>query len=95
MFSDAGRTQITNIINTSNQNSGGYAQGSTSITLQRPSQVTLTSTTISQNLAPGTTYHVPRGPAVVANLSAPRVNVASVRTPMIVTAQPVSQVIYY
>lgn len=83
------RTQITNIINTSNQNSGVQSQGN--ITLQRPSQLTLTATTISQSLQSGTTYHVPRGPAVVANLAAPRGNVASVRTPMIVTAQSASQ----
>ncbi|XP_044751850.1 histone deacetylase complex subunit SAP130 isoform X5 [Coccinella septempunctata] len=86
------RSQITNIINTSGQSSEGPSQSSTSITPQRPSQVTFTSTTLAaQSLPPGTTYHVPRGPAVVANLAAPRGNVASVRTPMILTAPTASQ----
>ncbi|XP_031343789.1 histone deacetylase complex subunit SAP130 isoform X2 [Photinus pyralis] len=66
--------------------------GTASITLQRPAQITLAASlpvvasslpVVSQN-----TYHVPRGPAVVANLAAPRSNVVgSIRTPMVVTAQ--------
>ncbi|XP_044267912.1 histone deacetylase complex subunit SAP130-A isoform X2 [Tribolium madens] len=56
---------------------------SASITIQRPAQITLSTAPVPC----GTTYHVPRGPAVVANLAAPRSNVASVRAPMVVAAQ--------
>lgn len=50
----------------------------------RPTQITLSATPL---MTSGTSYHVPRGPAVVANLAAPRSNVTTVRTPMVVTAQ--------
>lgn len=70
----------------------GSTPGTASITLQRPAQITLAASlpvvatslpVVSQN-----TYHVPRGPAVVANLAAPRSNVVgSIRSPMVVTAQ--------
>ncbi|KRT79510.1 hypothetical protein AMK59_6762, partial [Oryctes borbonicus] len=57
-------------------------QGSGSITVQRPTQITLTAPVVPQ--APA--YHVPRGPAVVANLAAPRSNVATaIRASMVVT----------
>nr|XP_023019504.1 histone deacetylase complex subunit SAP130-B [Leptinotarsa decemlineata] len=74
---DTSRTQIASII-TSNA-SQAQATGN----LSRTTQITLT--TAPQNL--GTSYHVPRGPAVVANLAAPRSNVSTVRTPMVVSAQ--------
>lgn len=83
------RTQIANIIGTT------QAQVSGNITIQRPAQITLTTTmpVVAQNVPSGTTYHVPRGPAVVANLAAPRSNVASaIRAPMVVTAQTSGQV---
>jgi hypothetical protein len=81
---DAARTQITSILTTSQ----AQPQGSASITIQRPTQITLSTTpVVAQNVPCGTTYHVPRGPAVVANLAAPRSNVASVRAPMVVAAQ--------
>lgn len=96
MFLDGsgGRTQITNIINTA------QPQGSGNIAIQRPSQITLATTLplVAQNNPSGniSTYHVPRGPAVVANLAAPRSNLASaIRAPMIVTAPNTGQVTDY
>lgn len=71
---DSSRPQIASII-TSNT-----SQPQVTANLARPAQITLSSAT--QN-----PYHVPRGPAVVANLAAPRGNVAAGRTPMVVTAQ--------
>ncbi|KAF5287736.1 hypothetical protein FQA39_LY15756 [Lamprigera yunnana] len=72
--------------------SATQTQANAGITIQRPTQITLATSVpvvattlpvVSQN-----TYHVPRGPAVVANLAAPRSNVAnSIRSPMVVTAQ--------
>lgn len=60
------------------------AQSTAGITIQRPAQITL-ATPIATPPS-GTTYHVPRGPAVVANLAAPRSNVATaIRAPMVVT----------
>lgn len=87
-----GRTQITNILNTA------QPQVSGNITIQRPAQITLATTlpVVAQNIPSGTTYHVPRGPAVVANLAAPRSNVgAAIRAPMVVTAQTTGQVKYF
>ncbi|XP_030751138.1 histone deacetylase complex subunit SAP130 [Sitophilus oryzae] len=82
---DPSKTQITNI--------GGPSQGQAqtqvtgTLAIQRSAQITLsTAPVVAQNTA-GTSYHVPRGPAVVANLAAPRSNVATVRAPLIVTAQ--------
>ncbi|XP_017773055.1 PREDICTED: histone deacetylase complex subunit SAP130-A isoform X2 [Nicrophorus vespilloides] len=47
---------------------------------------------VCQSAPAGTTYHVPRGAAVVANLSAPRSNVvAAIRAPLVVTAQNSAQ----
>ncbi|XP_057670955.1 histone deacetylase complex subunit SAP130-B isoform X1 [Diorhabda carinulata] len=71
---DSGRPQITGII-TSNT-----SQPQVTSNLSRPTQITLSAP--SQTI--GTSYHVPRGPAVVANLAAPRSNVTTVRTPMVV-----------
>lgn len=82
-------TPITSIISTA------QTQVSGSITIQRPAQITLATTgpVVAQNVPSGATYHVPRGPAVVANLAAPRSNVASaIRAPMVVTAQTSGQV---
>ncbi|KAK5645713.1 hypothetical protein RI129_004177 [Pyrocoelia pectoralis] len=63
-------------------------QGTASITLQRPAQITLPVVATSLPVVSQNTYHVPRGPAVVANLAAPRSNVVgSIRAPMVVTAQ--------
>ncbi|EFA03829.2 histone deacetylase complex subunit SAP130 [Tribolium castaneum] len=76
---DAARTQIASILTTSQPQSSAA-----NITIQRPTQITLSTTPV---VPCGTNYHVPRGPAVVANLAAPRSNVASVRAPMVVTAQ--------
>lgn len=72
--------------------SQSQSQNSTNITLQRSAQITLaTSLPVVATTLPGVTqntYHVPPGPAVVANLAVPRSNVAaSIRTPMVVTAQ--------
>ncbi|CAG9767547.1 unnamed protein product [Ceutorhynchus assimilis] len=78
---DTNRTQITGIVSQSQPQSGG-------ITIQRPTQITLSATPlVSAQSPPGTSYHVPRGPAVVANLAAPRSNVTTIRTPLVVTAQ--------
>lgn len=86
---DAARSQITSILTTSQ----AQPQGSASITIQRPAQITLSTTpVVAQNVSCGTTYHVPRGPAVVANIAAPRSNVAAVRGPMVVAAQTSGQV---
>ncbi|KAG5883158.1 hypothetical protein JTB14_033409 [Gonioctena quinquepunctata] len=74
---DSTRTQIAGII-TSNT-----SQAQVTGNMSRTTQITLS--TAPQSL--GTSYHVPRGPAVVANLAAPRSNVTTVRTPMVVTAQ--------
>lgn len=71
---DSNRPQITGII-TSNT-----SQPQVTSNLSRPTQITLSAP--SQTI--GTSYHVPRGPAVVANLAAPRSNVTTVRTPMVV-----------
>uniref|UniRef100_A0A6P7F1A4 Histone deacetylase complex subunit SAP130-A n=1 Tax=Diabrotica virgifera virgifera TaxID=50390 RepID=A0A6P7F1A4_DIAVI len=71
------RPQIANLI------SANTSQPQVSSNLARPTQITLS--TAPQTI--GTSYHVPRGPAVVANLAAPRSNVTTVRTPMVVTAQ--------
>ncbi|KAJ8930195.1 hypothetical protein NQ314_017035 [Rhamnusium bicolor] len=79
--SDSNRAQIANIITSST------SQPSISGNLSRPAQITLSTTPLLAQSTVGTTYHVPRGPAVVANLAAPRSNVATVRTPMVVTAQ--------
>ncbi|XP_060516637.1 histone deacetylase complex subunit SAP130 isoform X2 [Cylas formicarius] len=76
-----GRAQIASIISSQAQ-----AQISSSLAIQRPAQITLTSPIVTQNTS-GTTYHVPRGPAVVANLAAPRSNITAVRSPMVVSAQ--------
>ncbi|XP_063903312.1 histone deacetylase complex subunit SAP130 isoform X4 [Zophobas morio] len=85
---DAARSQITSILTTSQ----AQPQGSASITIQRPAQITLSTTpVVAQNVSCGTTYHVPRGPAVVANIAAPRSNVAAVRGPMVVAAQTSGQ----
>ncbi|KAL3283559.1 hypothetical protein HHI36_006698 [Cryptolaemus montrouzieri] len=86
---DSNRAQIASIINSSSSNPTGQSQGTTSITIQRPTQITLPSTpVVSQNLQSGATYHVPRGASVVANLSVPRGNLTSVRAPIIVTPAP-------
>lgn len=56
--------------------------------MQKSTQITLAATlpVVGQNPSTGTTYHVPRGPAVVANLAAPRSNVATaIRGPLVVT----------
>ncbi|CAG9858712.1 unnamed protein product [Phyllotreta striolata] len=74
---DSSRTQIASII-TSNT-----SQPQVTTNLARPTQITLS--TGAQSI--GASYHVPRGPAVVANLAAPRSNVGTGRTPMVVTAQ--------
>lgn len=64
------------------------SQVAASLSIQRPTQITLSATPIVAAQSPtGTSYHVPRGPAVVANLAAPRSNVTTVRTPLVVTAQ--------
>ncbi|XP_050309445.1 histone deacetylase complex subunit SAP130-A [Anthonomus grandis grandis] len=83
---DSGRTQITGIVGGSQ--SQNHPQSTAGISVQRPTQITLSATPLvaAQN-STGTTYHVPRGPAVVANLAAPRSNVSTVRTPLVVTAQ--------
>nr|CAI5827700.1 unnamed protein product [Callosobruchus analis] len=63
-------------------------QSLTTSNLSRPAQITFSPAAplIAQSTS-GTSYHVPRGPAVVANLAAPRSNVTTVRAPMVVTAQ--------
>nr|CAH7761253.1 unnamed protein product [Callosobruchus chinensis] len=63
-------------------------QSLTTTNLSRPAQITFSPATplIAQSTT-GTSYHVPRGPAVVANLAAPRSNVTTVRAPMVVAAQ--------
>lgn len=78
---DSSRAQITNFINS--------GQNTASITLQKPAQITLASTpVVTQGISSGTSYHVPRGAAVVANLAAPRANITTtVRSPLIVNAQ--------
>ncbi|CAG9825085.1 unnamed protein product [Phaedon cochleariae] len=74
---DSTRTQITNIIATN------PSQSQITGNISRPNQITLSAA--PQSI--GTSYHVPRGPAVVANLAAPRSTVTTVRAPMVVTAQ--------
>ncbi|KAF5303061.1 hypothetical protein FQR65_LT08390 [Abscondita terminalis] len=76
--------------------SAAQTPSTSALTIQRPTQITLSASlpvvattlpVVSQN-----TYHVPRGPAVVANLAPPRSNVVgSIRTPMVVTGQPNQQ----
>lgn len=77
-----GRSSVANIISSSTQMSGN-------ITMQKPAQITLaTSVPAAQTVPSGTTFHVPRGPAAVANLAAPRSNVVpAIRASMVVTAQ--------
>ncbi|XP_022913567.1 histone deacetylase complex subunit SAP130 [Onthophagus taurus] len=61
------------------------SQVSGTITVQRPAQITLATASIPVVAqTTGTTYHVPRGPAVVANLAAPRSNVSTARGPIVV-----------
>lgn len=73
--------------------SGGQTQNQVSGTIQRQAQITLATQVVAQNPSSGTTYHVPRGPAVVANLAAPRSNVATaIRAPMVVPTQTSGQV---
>lgn len=79
---DSNRTQIAGIITSSN-----VSQSQNVNNLSRPTQIALSATPLVAQSAIGTSYHVPRGPAVVANLAAPRSNVTTVRTPMVVTAQ--------
>lgn len=74
------RAQIASIISSTQAQSAA-----TNITIQRPAQITLSTPLVAS--VPGTSYHVPRGAAVVANLAAPRSNVAAARAPMVVTAQ--------
>lgn len=78
---DSNRAQNANIITSST------SQPQVSGNLSRPTQITLSTTPLLAQTTVGTTYHVPRGPAVVANLAAPRSNVTTVRAPMVVTAQ--------
>ncbi|KAL1490491.1 hypothetical protein ABEB36_013176 [Hypothenemus hampei] len=79
MILDSNRAHITSIV---------AATQSQAQPIQRPAQITLSATPIVATPSPtGASYHVPRGPAVVANLAAPRSNVATVRTPIVVTAQ--------
>uniref|UniRef100_A0AAR5PK97 Histone deacetylase complex subunit SAP130 C-terminal domain-containing protein n=1 Tax=Dendroctonus ponderosae TaxID=77166 RepID=A0AAR5PK97_DENPD len=81
---DPNKAQISTIVQSHSQ-----SQPAGSISIQRPAQISL-GTTLPIVAAPnpsGTSYHVPRGPAVVANLAAPRSNVTTVRTPLVVTAQ--------
>lgn len=81
-ITDSSRTQLAGIITSSN---AGQSQGGNNLT--RPTQIALSATPLVAQTTIGTSYHVPRGPAVVANLAAPRSNVTTVRTPMVVTAQ--------
>lgn len=81
-FSDSNRTQIASIITSSNA-----SQSQSANNLARSTQIALTAAPLVTQNTVGTSYHVPRGPAVVANLAAPRSNVTTVRTPMVVTAQ--------
>ncbi|XP_076269949.1 sin3A-associated protein 130 isoform X2 [Rhynchophorus ferrugineus] len=80
---DSNKSQISNIGGTSQGQSQTQVAGT--LAIQRPTQITLSTTMVAQN-STGTSFHVPRGPAVVANLAAPRSNVATVRAPL-VTAQ--------
>ncbi|XP_018325748.1 histone deacetylase complex subunit SAP130-A [Agrilus planipennis] len=81
------RSQGTNLANTSQPQ-----QSVSSNVIQRPTQITLTASLPVVAQSPTGTYHVPRGPAVVANLAAPRSNVAAaIRNPMIVNTQTVGQ----
>lgn len=79
---DSTRTQIASIIT-----GGNTSQSQNATNIQRPTQIALSATPLVAQSAVGTSYHVPRGPAVVANLAAPRSNVTTVRAPMVVTAQ--------
>ncbi|KAK9712395.1 Histone deacetylase complex subunit SAP130 C-terminus [Popillia japonica] len=87
--SSSGQTSVgtptiitTNIMSQVLKQGQSQTQGSGSITVQRPTQITLTTPVVPQTPA----YHVPRGPAVVANLAAPRSNVATaIRASMVVT----------
>lgn len=79
-FLDSSRAQIASIISST-------SQPQVSGNLSRPAQITLSTAPLLTQTTVGTTYHVPRGPAVVANLAAPRSNVTTVRTPLVVTAQ--------
>lgn len=82
MLIDSTRTQLASIITSSNT-----SQSQSANNLSRPTQIALSATPLVAQSSVGTSYHVPRGPAVVANLAAPRSNVTTVRTPMVVTAQ--------
>ncbi|XP_066157431.1 histone deacetylase complex subunit SAP130 [Euwallacea fornicatus] len=79
---DSGR--ITSIVGATQ----AQPQVSGSLAIQRPTQLSLSATPIVASPNPtGASYHVPRGPAVVANLAAPRSNATTVRTPLVVTPQ--------
>lgn len=82
---DANRAQITSIVGNTQSHTQPHVSGG--LTLPRPAQITLSATPLVAQNSSGTSYHVPRGPAVVANLAAPRSNVTTVRTPLVVTAQ--------
>lgn len=59
------------------------------MTIARPTHITLTTSVVAQTQPSGATYHVPRGPAVVANLATPRSAVASpIRAPGLATTPP-------
>lgn len=84
---DVQRTQIASIITNPSQ--------TPTVTIARPSHITLTTSVVAGSQPSGTaTYHVPRGPAVVANLAPPRSAVASpIRAPGLATtpsSQPTS-----
>lgn len=77
---DPNRAHIASIV--------GGSQAQPQASIHRSAQLTLSTTPIiAATSSAGTSYHVPRGPAVVANLAAPRSNVTTMRTPLVVTAQ--------
>lgn len=62
---------------------------SQTVTITRPTHITLAAPVVAQTQSSGTTSHVPRGPAVVANLATPRSAVASpIRAPGLATTPP-------